>query len=67
MGRIRVAFVLLLRVCRRPASSPAWLEDASSAQLEDAPLPRIALLVQRSPVSHLEFVIPQALWCGGCS
>jgi hypothetical protein len=26
-----------------------------------------ALLVQRSPASHLEFVVPQALWCGGCS
>jgi hypothetical protein len=24
------------------------------------------LLVQRSPASHLEFVIPQALWCRGC-
>jgi hypothetical protein len=26
-----------------------------------------ALLVQRSSASHLEFVIPQALWCRGCS
>jgi hypothetical protein len=26
-----------------------------------------ALLVQRSPASHPEFVVPQALWCGGCS
>jgi hypothetical protein len=26
-----------------------------------------ALLVQRSPVSHPEFVVPQALRCGGCS
>jgi hypothetical protein len=25
------------------------------------------LMEQRSPASHLEFVIPQALWCGGCS
>jgi hypothetical protein len=25
------------------------------------------VLVQRSPASHLEFVVPQALWCGGCS
>jgi hypothetical protein len=25
------------------------------------------LLEQRSLASHLEFVIPQALWCGGCS
>jgi hypothetical protein len=27
----------------------------------------VALLVQRSPASHPEFVVPQALWCGGCS
>jgi hypothetical protein len=26
-----------------------------------------ALLVQRSSVSHPEFIVPQALWCGGCS
>jgi hypothetical protein len=25
------------------------------------------LLVQWSPASHLEFVIPQAFRCGGCS
>jgi hypothetical protein len=27
----------------------------------------LSLLVQWSPASHLEFVVPQALWCGGCS
>jgi hypothetical protein len=27
----------------------------------------VALLVQWSPASHLEFVIPQAFWRGGCS
>jgi hypothetical protein len=27
----------------------------------------LSLLVQRSLASHLEFVVPQALWCGGCS
>jgi hypothetical protein len=27
----------------------------------------LSLLVQWSPASHLEFVIPQALRCGGCS
>ena len=27
----------------------------------------VALLVQRSPASHPEFVVPQALRCGGCS
>jgi hypothetical protein len=26
-----------------------------------------SLLLQRSPVSHPEFVVPQALRCGGCS
>jgi hypothetical protein len=25
------------------------------------------LLVQRSPACHPEFVVPRALWCGGCS
>jgi hypothetical protein len=28
---------------------------------------RSSLLLQWSPESHLEFVVPQALWCGGCS
>jgi hypothetical protein len=27
----------------------------------------LALPVERSSSSHLEFVTPQALWCGGCS
>jgi hypothetical protein len=27
----------------------------------------LLLLVQWSPASHMEFVVPQALWCGGCS
>jgi hypothetical protein len=27
----------------------------------------LSLLVERSPASHPEFVVPQALWCGGCS
>jgi hypothetical protein len=27
----------------------------------------LSLLVQRSAVSHLEFAVPQALRCGGCS
>jgi hypothetical protein len=27
----------------------------------------LSLLVQRSATSHLEFVVPQALWCGGSS
>jgi hypothetical protein len=27
----------------------------------------LSLLVQWSSASHSEFVIPQALWCGGCS
>jgi hypothetical protein len=28
---------------------------------------RSSLLLQWLPASHLEFVVPQALWCGGCS
>jgi hypothetical protein len=27
----------------------------------------LSLLLQRSPASRLEFVIPRAPWCGGCS
>jgi hypothetical protein len=27
----------------------------------------LSLLVQWLSASHLEFVVPQALWCGGCS
>jgi hypothetical protein len=27
----------------------------------------LSLLVQWSPASHVEFVVPQALWCGGSS
>jgi hypothetical protein len=27
----------------------------------------LSLLVQWSPTSHPKFVVPQALWCGGCS
>jgi hypothetical protein len=27
----------------------------------------LSLLVQRSAANHLEFVVPQALWCGGSS
>jgi hypothetical protein len=27
----------------------------------------LSLLVRWSPASHLEFVVRQALWCGGCS
>jgi hypothetical protein len=27
----------------------------------------LSLLLRWSPASHLEFVVPQALWCGGCS
>jgi hypothetical protein len=27
----------------------------------------LSLLMERSPASHPEFVVPQALWCRGCS
>jgi hypothetical protein len=40
----------------------------SSLLLFNRPKQRsLSLLVQWSPASHLEFVVPQALWCGGCS
>jgi hypothetical protein len=40
----------------------------SSLLLFSRPRPRLlSLLVERSPASHSEFVVPQALWCRGCS
>jgi hypothetical protein len=39
----------------------------SSLLLFSHPKRRSLSLLQWSAASHLEFVIPQALWCGGCS
>ena len=60
---------------RKPTSSSLALMFGSRPSSGDAneSLPAVAsvlgpsLLLQRSPTSHLEFVVPQALRCGGCS
>jgi hypothetical protein len=41
--------------------------DANESQLAAASVLGPSLLLQRSLVSHQEFVVPQALRCGGCS
>jgi hypothetical protein len=46
----------------RPSSG-----DANERLLVLASALRPSLLLQRSPASHPEFVVPQALRCGGCS
>jgi hypothetical protein len=60
---------------RGPTSGSLALMSGSRPSSGDAneSLPAVAsalvpsLLLQRSPASHPEFVIPQALRCGGCS
>jgi hypothetical protein len=52
---------------RGPFSSSVCPEAVAAAVLPPETEVVAALLVQRSPASHLEFVIPQALLCGGCS
>jgi hypothetical protein len=60
---------------RGPTSGSLALMSGSRPSSGDAneSLPAVAsalgpsLLLQRSPVSHPEFVVPQALRCGGCS
>jgi hypothetical protein len=71
----RTSGSLALMACPRPSSGDAGeglLTAAftlrSSLLLFSRPRRRsLSLLVQWSPASHLEFVVPQALWCGGCS
>jgi hypothetical protein len=46
----------------RPSSG-----DANESLLAVASVLGPSLLLQRSLASHLEFVVPQALRCGGCS
>jgi hypothetical protein len=66
---------LALIACPRPSSGDMGegLVTAASALrssllLFSRPERRsLSLLVQRSAASHLEFVVPQALRCGGCS
>jgi hypothetical protein len=52
---------------RGPFSSSICPEAIAAAILPPETEVVVALLVQRSPASHPEFVIPQAFWCGGCS
>jgi hypothetical protein len=66
---------LALMACPRPSCggvgeglSTAAFALRSSLLLFSHPKRRsLSMLVQWSPASHLEFVVPQALWCGGCS
>jgi hypothetical protein len=71
----RTSGSLALMACPRPLSGDVG-EDLlttaftlrSSLLLFSRPRQRsLSLLVQWSPTSHLEFVVPQALWYGGCS
>jgi hypothetical protein len=52
---------------RGPFSNSVCHEAIAAAVLPPETEVIAALLVQWSPASHLEFVTPQALWCGGCS
>jgi hypothetical protein len=57
-----------MRGCERgPFSNSVCPEAIAAAVLPPKAEVVAALLVQRSPVSQLEFFVPQALWCGGCS
>jgi hypothetical protein len=66
---------LALMVCPRPSSGDVGegLVTAASTLRSSLLLfsrlkqRSLSLLVQWSTVGHLEFVVPQALWCGGCS
>jgi hypothetical protein len=66
---------LALMACPRPLSGDvgeglltAVFALRSSLLLFSRPRQRsLSMLVQWSPASHLEFVVPQALRCGGCS
>jgi hypothetical protein len=52
---------------RGPFSSSVCPKAIAAAVLPPETEVVVALLVQRPPAGHLEFVVPQALWCGGCS
>jgi hypothetical protein len=52
---------------RGPFSSSVCPEAIAAAVLPPETEVVAALLVQQSSAGHPEFVIPQALWCGGCS
>jgi hypothetical protein len=52
---------------RGPSSGSVRTGAIATAVLPSETEVVAALLVQRSPASHPEFVVPQDLWCGGCS
>jgi hypothetical protein len=52
---------------RGPSSGSVCSGAIAAAVLPSETEVDAALLVQWSPASHLEFVVPQALWCGGRS
>jgi hypothetical protein len=52
---------------RGPSSGSVCPRAIAAAVLPSETEVVAALLVQRSPAGHPEFVAPQALWCGGCS
>jgi hypothetical protein len=52
---------------RGPFSSSVCHEAIVAAVLPPETEVVATLLVERSPASYPEFVIPQALWCRGCS
>jgi hypothetical protein len=71
----RTSGSLALMACPRPSCGDvgegpfiAAFALRSSLLLFSRPRQRLlSLPVEQSPASHLEFVITQALWCGGCS
>jgi hypothetical protein len=71
----RTSGSLALMACPRPSCEDvgegpftAAFALRSSLLLFSRPRRRsLSLPVERSPASHLEFVIPLAFWCGGCS
>jgi hypothetical protein len=71
----RTSGSLALMACPRPSSGDvgeglltAAFTLRSSLLLFSRPMRRsLSLLVQWSAASHLKFVVPQALWCGGSS
>jgi hypothetical protein len=52
---------------RGPSSGSVCPRAIAAAVLSSETEVAATLLVQRSPASHPNFVVPQALWCGGCS
>jgi hypothetical protein len=72
-GRTSVSSALM--ACPRPLrgdmgegfSTPAFALRSSLLLFSRPRWRSLSLLMGRSSASHLEFVVPQTLWCGGCS